>query len=336
MTNPTAPLHCPVCAEAADPSHRICEACGADLHTPPSHRGHWLSSAAPPTPCTDCGHPEFDPHGYCRQCGARQTRTSDRVELDMATIGAATDYGKRHHYNQDALAIGRHHGTTVAVVCDGVSSSTFGELAALAAAEAGIAETLDALTNGHDTGNAAHRGVTAAAHAAAQAGTAHPDNPPSCTFVSAVVDTDHIQLTWVGDSRAYWIQDGHATCLTVDDSTIGRLAAMNVPADDERYHSPYAAALLAWLGADAPPLEPNMRAIAPTGPGTLVVCSDGLSGYFDTDDRLATLIGTAPPVKAAAELTEWAREQGGRDNISVIVAQFPPEPATAPTQETPA
>lgn len=324
MTTMTDSLKCPVCGEPADPSHNGCEVCGADLHAPAAATGHWLSSAAPPGPCAECGGTDLDGQGYCGGCGKRQTRTSDRTELDMSTIGAATDFGKRHHYNQDAMAIGRHDSIMAGLVCDGVSSSTFGELAALAASEAGIAETLDALAEGQSTEQAALSAVTAAGHAAAEAGQRHPDNPPSCTYVAAILDDHGIHITWIGDSRAYWVSKDRAYCLTVDDTHTGRLAAMSVPHDDERYHTPYANALLAWLGSDAPPLEPNKRTVIPEEPGLLVVCSDGLSGYLETDDQLAQIIdSTESCTRIAASLTQWARQRGGRDNISVIVAQYP-------------
>lgn len=336
MTTMTDPLKCPVCGEPADPSHLGCEACGADLHAPVSASGHWLSSAAPKTPCSECGSTDLDAHGYCGGCGKRQTRTSDRTELDLSSIGAATDFGKRHHYNQDAMAIGRHNDITAGLVCDGVSSSTFSELASLAASEAGIAETLAALADGQTIEQAAASAITAAAQAAAEAGSRHPDNPPSCTYVSAILDKTGIHITWVGDSRAYWVTDDRAYCLTVDDTHTGRLAAMNVPPDDERYHTPYANALLAWLGADAPTLEPNTRTVIPEQPGLLIICSDGLSGYLETDDQLARIIDhTAPHTSIATALTEWARQRGGRDNISVIAAQYPPVPTDQQEAPTP-
>ena len=325
MTTTTESLKCPVCGEPTEPSHLGCEACGADLHAPVSDSGHWLSSAAPRTPCSDCGGTDFDAQSYCGGCGKRQTRTSDRTELDLSAIAAATDFGKRHSYNQDAMAIGRYNDITVGIVCDGVSSSTFSELASLTAAETGIAEALAALAGGQTIERAAASAVVGAGRAAAAAGTQHPDNPPGCTYVSAILDRTGIHITWVGDSRAYWVTDEHAYCLTVDDTHTGRLAAMNVPADDERYRTPYANALLAWLGADAPPLEPNTRTVTPEQPGLLVICSDGLSGYLETDDELARIIDhTASHTRTATALTEWARRCGGRDNISVIVAQYPP------------
>jgi serine/threonine protein phosphatase PrpC len=329
----TNPLRCPVCDAPADPTHVICEACGADLDAPAQPRGHWLSSAAETAACAGCGGTVLDAHGYCQSCGRRQNPTADRAELDLTLLGAATDYGKRHHYNQDALAIGRYDGVSVIVVCDGVSSSTFGELASLAASEAAVAAILDSLAAKNSMAVASHAGVVAGSKAAAAAGKGLEDNPPSCTYVSAVMDDKEIEVTWVGDSRAYWVSGDYAQCLTVDDSHVGRLAAHGVPEDDERYHTPYATALLAWLGSDSPELRPNTHTYVPDGPGRLIVCSDGLSCYMDDASDLVPL-PAGEPVHIAAALTERARVAGGRDNISVAVAQFPPVAAEAAVEDS--
>lgn len=313
---------CPVCDAPAAPDHLMCEACGSDLAQPVAGAGHWLSSASPTPACPDCGGTDLDAKGYCGDCGRRQNPTADRTQLDLTRVGAATDFGKRHHYNQDALAIGRHEGTSVAVVCDGVSSSTFGELAALAASEAAVAEILTALADKHNPVEASRAGVVAGSRAAARAGAGLEDNPPSCTYVSAVVTDTEIEVTWVGDSRAYWVSGDYAECLTVDDSYVGRLRAIDAPPDDPRYHTPYAHALLAWLGSDSPELKPNTQTFIPDGPGLLIVCSDGLSCYMNEPADLLPL-PPGSPVEMAAALTERARDAGGKDNISVAVVKFP-------------
>lgn len=323
-------LRCPVCAEPAEPSHTSCEACGAVLRQPAASRGRWLSSASSRV-CAGCGRPDAQAPSHCVHCGKRRTVTSDRAELDLGTLGAATDFGRRHAYNQDALAVGRVDSTSAAVVCDGVSSADHAELAALAASETGVAELLDCLFRGHSAQSASQSAVAAAAQAAAKAGAGMEDNPPGCTYVSAVVDSHEITVTWVGDSRAYWVTEDSAQCLTVDDSHAARLAALHVPHDDPRYHTSYAHALIAWLGADAPQLQPNSTVIAPQRPGVLVVCSDGLSGYTSQPEDLLPL-PSGKPARVASQLTAWARDQGGRDNISVAVAQFPPAAQPQPEQ----
>ncbi|WP_207786420.1 protein phosphatase 2C domain-containing protein, partial [Micromonospora globispora] len=69
-----------------------------------------------------------------------------------------TDRARRPR-NEDAVAIGRVAGATVAVVCDGVSTSTRADTAATAAVESAIEELLDALRGGADPAEASRRGA---------------------------------------------------------------------------------------------------------------------------------------------------------------------------------
>ncbi|MGC1215229.1 MAG: serine/threonine-protein phosphatase, partial [Micromonospora sp.] len=64
-----------------------------------------------------------------------------------------TDRARRPR-NEDAVAIGRVADATVAVVCDGVSTSTRADSAAIAAVESAIVELLDALRGGAEPAEA--------------------------------------------------------------------------------------------------------------------------------------------------------------------------------------
>ncbi|WP_455604816.1 PP2C family protein-serine/threonine phosphatase, partial [Cellulosimicrobium funkei] len=87
--------------------------------------------------------------------------------------------------------------------CDGVSSAPDSAVASLAAAQDAILATVGTM--------------------------ADRENPPSCTFVAAVVDGPLVVAGWVGDSRAYWIpDDGDAHQLSVDDSWAQEMIALGV------------------------------------------------------------------------------------------------------------
>ncbi|MBM0238056.1 hypothetical protein JNW88_14490, partial [Micromonospora sp. ATA32] len=71
-------------------------------------------------------------------------------------------------------------------------------------------------------------------------GSRHPH--PSCTYVSAIVAGDAVTVSWIGDSRAYWLGLDEAL-LTLDDSLRARVAAgLPVPAalaeEDPPFPSP--------------------------------------------------------------------------------------------------
>lgn len=299
-----AAKRCTACGLAADLG-RYCEDCGGDLEefAVAAEAAAWLSSAAV----------EENPN--------HPGGSDDHTSFLLPGIGAATDVGHRHHYNQDSIAIAlADDGRKIAVVCDGVSGASDSERASLAGVEAAVTEIRAALGEGLSAEDASRRGVAAAHSAVAAVGKQYPNSPPSSTFVSVVVEGNQAILCWVGDSRAYWAGEKEARCLTVDDTIQARLEYQGVAPDDERYKNPYAKALLAWLGADAPTLNPNLLRVD-LGGGHVVVCSDGLSRYFNDDRDLLPLPEGGVGDKAVA-LTRQALANGGHDNISVAVVEL--------------
>ncbi|WP_159104657.1 PP2C family serine/threonine-protein phosphatase [Plantactinospora sp. BB1] len=298
-----------------------------DAPVPP---GPWLSSRAVGQPCPSCGTPPSGHSGHCDHCGRRASVGRDRADLDLGVVAAVTDRARRRR-NEDAVTVGRLGQTIAAVVCDGVSTSLRADLAAHAAAEAGLAAMLSAL----GSGTAAPDAMVAAGRAAAVAAraTAVQDDgqvPPSCTFVAAVVTAGSVTVGWIGDSRAYWLgPDGavhEAVCLTVDDSVVGQIrAGRPVPPGAEQ--DPTSKALIRWLGADSGDADPQVVTFQPARPGRLVICSDGLSHYLPNAGALAARVpgpGGATPIAIARDLTRFAAEAGGHDNIAVAVLPFPP------------
>ncbi len=326
-------MTCPGCgADLPADDLPFCEACGYDLVAGTAlarpAEGRWLSSAGSPTACPGCGGTAFGAEGFCETCGQRRPAGEPHSELGLPGVAGVTDVGKRHHRNEDAFGIGTLPGVVLTVVCDGVSTSTRPDVGSHAAVDAATPAMLDALASGKPEEEALRVAAGAAQAAATLAAGADPgDNPPACTFVSAIVTRDRVTVGWVGDSRAYWLPDsGEPACLTADDSLAGRLAAAGVPI--AQHPAGPAGALIRWLGADATDTEPHVAGFAPEGPGRVIVCSDGLFRYRP---EAAELAGAAPPrtppatpLDTARDLVRLALDAGGGDNVTVVLLPFPP------------
>ena len=90
--------------------------------------------------------------------------------------------------------------------------------------------------------------------------------------------------------------------------------------------SPQAHVITRWLGADLPDLEPHVTASS-RRPGVVLVCSDGLWNYRPEAADLAALAlpgALTDPLAAAAALVKFAVDAGGADNITAVLAPFPP------------
>jgi protein phosphatase len=54
----------------------------------------------------------------------------------------------------------------------------------------------------------------------------------------------------------------------------------------------------------------------------LLLCSDGLSNMIDEETMLAVVTATRAPASACEQLVDMANANGGKDNITVIVAHI--------------
>jgi serine/threonine protein phosphatase PrpC len=357
---------CPSCGAEVTDAERFCEACGAPL-TPTTEAGASavagaetpvdlsrpvgataLGAAAPPAasapaagpPCTSCGGTVGE-DGYCTTCGTLAVSPRDHyVEQPASWVAAVCDRGVRHHKNEDATAVAADPepgSRAVLVVCDGVSTSTDSDVAALA----GARSARDVLVGARPAGLgvpasraaalAQALGVASAqANEAVIANTApESDNAASCTLAAAVLEGDLVVVGTVGDSRVYWLPDagaGEPLQLSVDDSMAQVRIEMGVDRV-EAENGPQAHAITKWLGRDSTDVAPRTGSVTLHVPGWLMVCSDGLWNYCSDAADLQALVtatqaSTGPdPLPLAEALVAWANAQGGRDNISVALAR---------------
>ncbi|HEY6649990.1 MAG TPA: protein phosphatase 2C domain-containing protein [Mycobacterium sp.] len=317
---------CAQCAAAVGRADRFCESCGASLSE--VRRVAIPRQQEAQGPCADCGNEAvFDE--YCTVCGHRRT-APDRDEATLGAIALITDRGIEHAGNEDAAAagiLGKRPDAIAVAVCDGVSSSDAAHMAAVAASKAGVDAMLGALVASRKARAAVLAGMAEAAKAAAAAGT-DSATPPSCTYTAAIVvpasaGAAQITVGNVGDSRAYWFPEPPAVAqqLTVDDSLAQELITAGASADSEAVQRG-AHTLTRWLGADSdaePWSESSVQTITAGGPGTLLLCSDGLWNYLPDAADIARFCSGADPAAAARALTEYALEAGGQDNITVVI-----------------
>ncbi len=329
-------LTCPSCQAEVAAGEQFCEACGATLGEPPA-----AEPIAEGETCTSCGNGRYAADGYCENCGSRKPNPRDHfTEQPARWVAGACDKGIRHARNEDAMALAADDAPgsrVVLVVCDGVTSAVDSDIASLAAARA-ARDVLD-VSRARGLGIESSRlsaliaRLNAAADAANEAVVESTPaevngNPPSCTFVAAMVEGNLLLAGAVGDSRAYWLpDDGEPLMLTTDDSFAAEQIAAGVPRE-EAEHGPQAHAITRWLGIDAPPHTPRTTSVQLTGAGWLLACSDGLWNYCSEPTAIADLVRRSAaetdgdPLATAEALVAFANAQGGQDNITAALARF--------------
>jgi PPM family protein phosphatase len=315
-------MNCYQCGGTIAVDDRFCEECGVSL-IPPGTLPSIDNS------CQKCGAPprKIDPERYCIECGFRQVEISnDTIELQPApNLAGASDRGRRHHQNEDAIALSTiDPDTYILVVCDGVSSSQHPELASQAAATACMQAIEIALQHEHtEPQTAIELGVAAALQAVSHIpiDPTSAIDPSSTTIVTAIVADNIATIGWMGDSRAYWLSPDKSLQLTQDDSWLRDAIESGIYTQAEAEASPHAHAIVRWLGADtADDGKPNLTTFTIPSTGYLLLCTDGLWNYAPDPAYLYHTLQQAldpDPATIARHLIGYANHQGGQDNITV-------------------
>jgi serine/threonine protein phosphatase PrpC len=316
---------CPACATELPDDDLFCESCGVSLQ-----------SANPPSGDCKCGASpaQVDDDGFCTRCGRRVKRpASDHIEESLSNVFAAvSDRGIRHDRNEDRFGLWMSEEHQAIVVCDGVSATRNSEIASSTVAEETVASLSNAFKHGpvEDPESAMRNAIkSGAAKLAARMPKDEPESAPSTTVVAALLDGSEVILGWVGDSRAYWIDPAGATPLTRDHSWVNDVVAAGQMSVAEAEASPRAHGITRWIGADADAdLNPEIARHRIEGPGTLLLCTDGLWNYAKTNEAMGNLLREASvygqdALEIARRLVHFANDQGGQDNITAAVLRFP-------------
>jgi serine/threonine protein phosphatase PrpC len=272
------------------------------------------------------------------------------MEEDLGQVAGVSDRGLRHSRNEDAMhfAVADTDAgpVAVAIVCDGVSSAPRPDEASWTAVNAGITLLAEGAERGDDPEAVSRTAVKAAGRELTEL--AGPDGAPASTYVSAIVTQGQVTICWLGDSRAYWLAanapapggpndtidiTGGSRRVTRDDSLAEEIVAAGLATMDEAMASPQAHVITRWLGADLPEPQAHIEQFSPTGPGVLLLCSDGLWNYRPEAAELAAMAMPAAltrPLDAAADLAKFALDSGGLDNITVVIIPFPPRTDAVP------
>ncbi len=270
------------------------------------------------------------------------------------TFASRTDPGRLRANNEDAVLVDEARG--LAVLADGMGGHNAGEVAA-AMAVAGIgtsmgrwldAQRLDgqgpgralsaAGASGHDGSawHAAHRLPAVAVRQAMAASVAEANQAVfdaslaqaayrgmGTTLVLAVFIGGRLFIGHIGDSRAYRWRGGQLEQLTRDHSLLQEQLDAGLITPAQAALSTHRNLVTRALGIEpAVALETHEHTVLPGD--CHLLCSDGLTDMVPDAEIAEILSQPWPPARLAAALVARANERGGRDNISVLLAQAAP------------
>jgi serine/threonine protein phosphatase PrpC len=145
------------------------------------------------------------------------------------------------------------------------------------------------------------------------------------TLTAAWIDGAKLSIAHVGDSRAYLLRSGTLQQLTSDHSLVAEQVRRGILTPAEAEKSEMQSVLLRALGAHTE-IEVDAEEHTLFGGDVLLLCSDGLTRMVTEPEIAGTLQAEPDPTKAAERLVELANDQGGADNITVVVVRASSEP----------
>lgn len=244
----------------------------------------------------------------------------------MGIISAgATDIGRKRKTNQDSICLDPAH--NFFAVADGMGGHNGGDIASQMSVKimpefVAANQKLEPETLMKDLVHKINDEILKTAQN-------NPELHGMGTTVSAIYFSGpHLFISNVGDSRVYMVNHQHIYQLTRDHSFVQEKLNMGVYTREEAVKDPQKNVLVRSVGFD-PDVLVDVFHYRVCKNDLFIVCSDGLHGKVSDGDILHIIRDTIPnPAEATKgqledavhELIRQANENGGQDNISVILA----------------
>lgn len=141
------------------------------------------------------------------------------------------------------------------------------------------------------------------------------------TATAAVLCGTHLFVAQVGDSRAYVFRDGRLTQLTRDQTYLNYLQEIGAEMPDDISKDSRRSILTQAVGSSES-LDVKVTYTRVLQGDWLLLCSDGLYGMVEAPAIAGVLKADETPQVKCKTLVQLANENGGKDNVTVIVAEL--------------
>ena len=263
----------------------------------------------------------------------KNKHNEDQQKVDPVNISVVikTDLGNVRTNNEDAASFFRmaeenllREKGYLLIVADGMGGHLAGEVASKMAVEiiseeyfkpANESNKEKTLTRAFGTANKKIFDLASANDQYRGMGT-------TCTALVVIAKT--VYFAHAGDSRAYLYKDKRITRITEDHTYVQELVNNGDITSEQAETHPQRNILTNAMGT-----KPSLR--VDTGKchvtfdenDRLMLCSDGLYDYL-TDDEIAAVMDQGSLQDAADHFINEAKKRGGKDNITVVLAELSP------------
>jgi serine/threonine protein phosphatase PrpC len=241
-----------------------------------------------------------------------------------------TDTGKVREHNEDTIASDADIG--LLVLADGMGGYNAGEVASGIAVKTILnlvreqVEREDLTIMDRETGLSRPSIILRdAIHRANKIIYQTARTQPQCegmgtTVVCALFFDNRVSVAHVGDSRMYRLRAGKFEQVTMDHSLLQELVDRGFYSAEEAQRAANKNYVTRALGVE-PHVEVEVQEIAAQKGDFYILCSDGLSDMVEDEDIHLTINTFSANLEAVAkQLIQLANDNGGRDNVSVVMA----------------
>jgi serine/threonine protein phosphatase PrpC len=244
---------------------------------------------------------------------------------------ALSDTGKVREHNEDTIGCDEDIG--LFVLADGMGGYNAGEVASGIAVKTIVNLVREAVERQDLDGGDKETGLTRpsiilrdAIFRANKIIHQTSKTQPQCegmgtTIVSCFFYDNKVSIAHVGDSRLYRLRNDRFEQMTMDHSLLQELVDRGFYSQEEAQRATNKNYVTRALG-----VEPNVEVEIHEEPvhkgDYYMLCSDGLSDMVEDEDiHLTISTFNANLDMVAKQLTQLANDNGGRDNVSVVMAQ---------------
>ena len=242
-----------------------------------------------------------------------------------------TDTGRVREHNEDSIAFDSDLG--LVVLADGMGGYNAGEVASSIAVKTIVQLVRDALeredlqkpdpaTGLARTSIILRDAILRANKVIYQSARSQAQYEGMGTTVVAILFHDNrASVAHVGDSRAYRVRNRKLEQITQDHSLLQELVDRGFYSQEEAARASNKNYVTRALGVE-PSVEVEIHEEPALKGDYYVLCSDGLSDMIEDEDIHLTISTFSASLETIAkQLIQLANDNGGRDNVSVVLAQ---------------
>jgi len=245
---------------------------------------------------------------------------------------AATDVGRVRDHNEDNFLVDKR--LKLFVVCDGMGGHAAGEVASAMSVKvvrevfSNSREVFDKLEQDPDHPDnrkavlsLCEKAIQQACQRIYQLGQEDVSKKGMGTTCSLLVLHDGRGfIGHVGDSRVYLSRNSQIHQITEDHSLLNEMLRLGKIKPGEEHLLPHKNAVTRAVGVNEF-VEVDTFELDVFSGDEFLLCSDGLCGYFKSNDQILSLMDTTDIRKSTERFISFANEAGGKDNITTILVR---------------